>query len=68
MRFAIVGSRHFAAPARVTEYVKSLPKGASIITGSASGVEMISVLFLNAETTTKYSGMTISSAYKIEKT
>ncbi|HYL07046.1 MAG TPA: hypothetical protein VEU76_00755 [Candidatus Udaeobacter sp.] len=39
MRIAIVGSRHFAAPNRVTEYVKSLPKGASIITGSASGVD-----------------------------
>ena len=39
MRVAIVGSRHFAAPDRVTEYVKSLPKGASIITGSASGVD-----------------------------
>lgn len=39
MRIAIVGSRHFAAPARVTEYVGSLPRGASIITGSASGVD-----------------------------
>lgn len=39
MRFAIVGSRHFAAPNRVTEYVRSLPKGASVITGSASGVD-----------------------------
>lgn len=39
MRVAIVGSRHFAAPNRVTEYVKSLPRGASIITGSASGVD-----------------------------
>lgn len=39
MRVAIVGSRHFAAPNRVTEYVKSLPKGTSIITGSASGVD-----------------------------
>ena len=39
MRVAIVGSRHFAAPDRVTEYVRSLPKGASIVTGSASGVD-----------------------------
>src|ERR1051325_7571780 len=39
MRVAIVGSRHFAAPERVTEYVKALPSGASIITGSASGVD-----------------------------
>ena len=39
MRVAIVGSRHFPAPARVTDYVNSLPKGSSIITGSASGVD-----------------------------
>ncbi len=39
MKVAIVGSRHYAAPARVTEYVGSLPRGASIITGSASGVD-----------------------------
>jgi predicted Rossmann fold nucleotide-binding protein DprA/Smf involved in DNA uptake len=39
LRFAIIGSRHFAAPARVTEYVKSLPKGSSVLTGSASGVD-----------------------------
>ena len=39
MRVAIVGSRHFAAPNRVVDYVKSLPKGASVITGSASGVD-----------------------------
>jgi predicted Rossmann fold nucleotide-binding protein DprA/Smf involved in DNA uptake len=39
VRVAIVGSRRFSAPARVTEYVMSLPKGASIITGSASGVD-----------------------------
>lgn len=39
MKVAIVGSRHFAAPGRVNEYVMSLPKGASIITGSASGVD-----------------------------
>lgn len=39
MKVAIVGSRHFSAPARVTEYVMSLPRGSSIITGSASGVD-----------------------------
>lgn len=39
MRVAIVGSRHFAAPNRVIDYVKSLPKGSSIVTGSASGVD-----------------------------
>ncbi|TMB44446.1 MAG: DUF2493 domain-containing protein [Chloroflexi bacterium] len=39
MRVAIVGSRHFAEPDRVTEYVNSLPARASIITGSASGVD-----------------------------
>ena len=36
---AIVGSRHFSDPDRVIEYVNSLPQGASIITGSASGVD-----------------------------
>jgi predicted Rossmann fold nucleotide-binding protein DprA/Smf involved in DNA uptake len=39
LRVAIVGSRHFSAPERVTEYVTGLPRGASIITGSASGVD-----------------------------
>lgn len=39
MRVAIVGSRHFASPERVTEYVEGLPRGASIVTGSASGVD-----------------------------
>jgi predicted Rossmann fold nucleotide-binding protein DprA/Smf involved in DNA uptake len=39
VRVAIVGSRHFADPDRVTDYVKGLPSGASIITGSASGVD-----------------------------
>ncbi|TMB90425.1 MAG: DUF2493 domain-containing protein [Chloroflexi bacterium] len=39
MKVAIVGSRHFSEPDRVTEYVNSLPQGASIITGSASGVD-----------------------------
>ncbi|OLE72863.1 MAG: hypothetical protein AUG05_02925 [Actinobacteria bacterium 13_1_20CM_2_66_18] len=39
MRVAIVGSRHFSDPGRVTDYVNSLPARASIITGSASGVD-----------------------------
>jgi predicted Rossmann fold nucleotide-binding protein DprA/Smf involved in DNA uptake len=39
LRVAIVGSRRFSDPARVTDYVKSLPPRASIITGSASGVD-----------------------------
>ena len=39
MKVAIVGSRHFSEPARVTEYINSLPAKASIITGSASGVD-----------------------------
>lgn len=39
MRIAIVGSRHFGAPDRVADYVKSLPPRASIVTGSASGVD-----------------------------
>ncbi len=39
MRVAIVGSRRFSDPERVTEYVKALPARASIITGSASGVD-----------------------------
>jgi predicted Rossmann fold nucleotide-binding protein DprA/Smf involved in DNA uptake len=39
LKVAIVGSRHYAAPSRVTEYVGSLPRGASIVTGSASGVD-----------------------------
>lgn len=36
---AIVGSRHFSDPSRVADYVNSLPPRASIITGSASGVD-----------------------------
>ena len=39
MKVAIVGSRHFSEPARVAEYVNALPPKASIITGSASGVD-----------------------------
>ncbi len=41
MRVAIVGSRHFSALDRVTEYVNGLPGRASIITGSASGVDAV---------------------------
>jgi hypothetical protein len=39
VRVGIVGSRHFADPARVTDYVRALPPGASVVTGSASGVD-----------------------------
>ena len=39
MRVAIVGSRRFSEPGRVTDYVNTLPDRASIITGSASGVD-----------------------------
>jgi predicted Rossmann fold nucleotide-binding protein DprA/Smf involved in DNA uptake len=39
LRVAIVGSRRFSEPERVAEYVRSLPARASIITGSASGVD-----------------------------
>jgi predicted Rossmann fold nucleotide-binding protein DprA/Smf involved in DNA uptake len=39
VKVAIVGSRHFSEPARVGDYVNALPRGASIITGSASGVD-----------------------------
>jgi len=39
LRVAIVGSRRFSNPARVADYVQSLPPRASIITGSASGVD-----------------------------
>jgi predicted Rossmann fold nucleotide-binding protein DprA/Smf involved in DNA uptake len=39
LRVAIVGSRRFSEPQRVAEYVNSLPPRASIITGSASGVD-----------------------------
>lgn len=34
-----MGSRHFAEPERVTDYVNGLPARASIVTGSASGVD-----------------------------
>jgi predicted Rossmann fold nucleotide-binding protein DprA/Smf involved in DNA uptake len=39
VRVAIVGSRRFSEPGRVTDYVNALPQKASIITGSASGVD-----------------------------
>jgi predicted Rossmann fold nucleotide-binding protein DprA/Smf involved in DNA uptake len=39
VKVGIVGSRHFKEPDRVADYVRSLPKNASIITGSASGVD-----------------------------
>jgi predicted Rossmann fold nucleotide-binding protein DprA/Smf involved in DNA uptake len=39
MRIAIVGSRRYSEPARVSDYVDALPPRASIITGSASGVD-----------------------------
>ena len=36
-----MGSRRFSEPSRVSEYVNSLPPRASIITGSASGVDAV---------------------------
>jgi NAD(P)-dependent dehydrogenase (short-subunit alcohol dehydrogenase family) len=39
VRVAIVGSRRFSEPGRVADYVNALPSKASIITGSASGVD-----------------------------
>jgi len=39
MRVAIVGSRRYSDPTRVSDYVNALPPRASIITGSASGVD-----------------------------
>jgi predicted Rossmann fold nucleotide-binding protein DprA/Smf involved in DNA uptake len=39
VRVAIVGSRRFSDSERVAEYVRSLPPRASVITGSASGVD-----------------------------
>ncbi|HEV2477438.1 MAG TPA: hypothetical protein VGX22_12925 [Candidatus Dormibacteraeota bacterium] len=41
MKVGIVGSRHFKAPELVTDYVRTLPKNSSIITGSASGVDAV---------------------------
>jgi hypothetical protein len=34
-----VGSRHYPALERVAEYVSSLPRGSTVVTGSASGVD-----------------------------
>jgi hypothetical protein len=39
VRVGIVGSRHFPELERVAEYVLSLPATASLVTGSASGVD-----------------------------
>jgi predicted Rossmann fold nucleotide-binding protein DprA/Smf involved in DNA uptake len=39
VRVGIVGSRRFAEPERVVEYVNGLPARASIVTGGASGVD-----------------------------
>ena len=39
MRIGIVGSRHFPELERVADYVRSLPGTASLVTGSASGVD-----------------------------
>ena len=39
MKVAIVGSRHFSDLQHVVGYVNGLPERASIITGSASGVD-----------------------------
>jgi predicted Rossmann fold nucleotide-binding protein DprA/Smf involved in DNA uptake len=39
VKVAIVGSRHFPALNEVEEYVRSLPAGSSVVTGSASGVD-----------------------------
>jgi predicted Rossmann fold nucleotide-binding protein DprA/Smf involved in DNA uptake len=39
VKVAIVGSRRFAESSRVSDYVNALPPRASIITGSASGVD-----------------------------
>jgi hypothetical protein len=38
-RIGIVGSRHFPDLERVAGYVRSLPGDASLVTGSASGVD-----------------------------
>jgi len=38
-RVGVVGSRHFPDLERVVRYVRELPAGASLVTGSASGVD-----------------------------
>jgi NADP-dependent 3-hydroxy acid dehydrogenase YdfG len=39
LRIAIVGSRRFSDTSRVADYVNALSQSASIVTGSASGVD-----------------------------
>jgi hypothetical protein len=39
VKVAIVGSRHFPELERVRDYVSSLPPGATVVTGGASGVD-----------------------------
>jgi hypothetical protein len=39
MKVAIVGSRHFPEMTRVRSFVQSLPAGATVVTGGASGVD-----------------------------
>jgi hypothetical protein len=39
VKVAIVGSRHFPEIERVRSFVSSLPAGATVITGGASGVD-----------------------------
>ena len=39
MRVAIVGSRRYPELSRVEDYVRGLPAGSSLVTGSASGVD-----------------------------
>ena len=38
-RIGVVGSRHYPDLERVAGYVRGLPNGASLVTGSASGVD-----------------------------
>lgn len=39
VKIAIVGSRSYANPSEVSDYVKSLPEGTIIVTGGADGVD-----------------------------
>jgi hypothetical protein len=39
VKVAIVGSRHFPAMERVSEFVRGLPAGSTVVTGGASGVD-----------------------------
>ncbi len=43
MRIAVVGSRHYPDLERVTAYVRGLPAGAQLVTGSAAGVDASAV-------------------------